>query len=66
MKVFQDGKVTQCVSWLSFSGDEVAVLENRSDKLLLVIHNPDNNVVIYRGEYGKDGVSREGYGFDYD
>lgn len=66
VKVFQDGKVTQCVSWLSFSGDEVAVLENRSDKLLLVIHNPDNNVVIYRGEYGKDGVSREGYGFDYD
>ncbi|KAK8828878.1 hypothetical protein WA538_000881 [Blastocystis sp. DL] len=66
VKVFQDGVVTQCVSWLSFSGDEVAVLENRSEKTLLVIRNPDNNVVIYRGEYGKDGVSREGYGFDYD
>ena len=66
VKLFHDGVVTQCVNWLSFSGQELAVLENRSDRLLLVIRNPENDVVVYRGEYGEDGVSREGYGFDYD
>ena len=65
--VYEDGKVLRKENWKSVvNHEEQRSVENCKGDVIMTIQRGEKNHVVYRGEFDKDSLKREGEGFEYD
>lgn len=65
LTMFDHGKVSCMMDWKFFTGGSPRAIENTRSGIQLVISDPITGKAVYRGSFGEDRQSREGYGFAY-
>lgn len=65
--VYDEGKAVYYQQWANAFGlKEIRTIENDKNNLMLVIRDSNTCEVLYRGEFRKEDMTREGKGIEYD